>query len=275
MPSRIDSPDQGMQTSSVLQIVDASVAFGGVAALSNVSMEARKGEIVGIIGPNGAGKTTLLNAVCGLVPLDGGKIMVSGASIGGAIPSRIAALGLARTFQTSQIFRGMTVLENVMTGMHLTARAGFLQAMMRRPAVVREEQAVEARALAALEYVGMGELASRWGYELSFGQQRLVELARALVRDPAIILLDEPGVGLSINRLAHLGNLLKRIRDEKQITLVLIEHVLRLIMHTCDRVVVLSGGVKIAEGRPDEVVADPQVVTAYLGSGFYAERAKS
>jgi len=257
----------------MLDVRETTVSFGGVHALSQISLTARVGEIVGIIGPNGAGKTTLLNAICGLVPMDGGEITVAGRSIKGLYPSGIAALGLARTFQSSQIFRGMTVLENVMTGMHLPTRTSFLGALFATSASLREERRVRDASMEMLEYVGMAGFAERRGSDLSFGQQRLVELARTLVREPSIILLDEPGVGLSVDRLAELGELLQRIRAEKNVTLVLIEHVLRLIMQTCDRVVVLSGGMKLADGPPAAVVADPLVISAYLGTGFYAERA--
>ena len=255
-----------------ISITGATVTFDGVVALSNVSASIGRGEIVGIIGPNGAGKTTLLNAICGLVPLSSGKINILNSDIAGLGPAGIARLGLARTFQTSQVFRGMTVLENVMSGLHLNMTNSLFSTVLRLRSVRDDEEKAREAALAALDFVGMRQFADRWGTELSFGQQRLVELARALVRNPTIILLDEPAVGLSVTRLATLSEILKRIRTEKNITLVLIEHVLRLVMGISDKILVLNGGARLAEGSPKEIVANSAVVEAYLGRGFYASR---
>ena len=250
----------------MLQVRDLSIAFGGVHALEGVSFDVPRGEILGIIGPNGAGKTTLLNAVCGLTPLDAGEIRLDGTAITGMKPNRIAAMGLGRTFQASQLFPNMSVLENMMAGLHLNGRAGLLAAAFRSRAMRAEEEAMREKAMRALEFVGFAHFAERPGNALSFGQQRIVEIARTLIGEPKIVLLDEPAVGLSINRVTELDNLLRRIRDEKGVTLVMIEHVIRLVMEVSDRIVVLNSGRKIGEGRPDEVRANPAVVEAYLGS---------
>ncbi|HUI17925.1 MAG TPA: ABC transporter ATP-binding protein [Alphaproteobacteria bacterium] len=255
---------------TMLSVRGLSLAFGGIAALSEVSFEVAEGEIVGVIGPNGAGKTTLLNTISGLSRANQGEIRLAGISITGRRPTAIARLGLGRTFQLSQLFPGMTVLENVMTGLHRGTRAGPFAAAFRTRRMRAEEEASAAKAWQALSYVGMERFAHRPGSELSFGQQRIVEIARTLVGEPKLVLLDEPAVGLSLTRVAELDRLLRRIRDERGVTFVMIEHVVRLVMEVCDRVIVLNYGVKIADGRPAEVTANRGVIAAYLGSGFDA-----
>lgn len=259
-----------MTTNSKLRIDGLTVSFGGLVALEDVSIDIRTAEIRGIIGPNGAGKTTLLNAITGVNPVTSGKLFLDGRPIAGLKTSAIAARGLRRTFQTSQLFKGMTVLENVMTGLHAKMGTSLLDAAFSLGRVRREEREAAEKARAALEFVGMAHFADRDGGELSFGQQRIIEIARALVGEPAVLLLDEPAVGLSLNRVIELEDLLKKIRAERGVTIVMIEHVIRVVMNVCDRVTVLASGRKIAEGTADEVASNRDVIEAYLGRGYDA-----
>jgi branched-chain amino acid transport system ATP-binding protein len=188
----------------------------------------------------------------------------------GLKPSAIAARGLRRTFQTSALFGGLTVLENVVTGLHTEMRAGLLDGILGRRRLREEEREATEKARRVLEFVGMAAFADRPAGALSFGQQRLVEIARALVSEPSVVLLDEPAVGLSLNRLSDIDRLLRRIRDERGVTLLLIEHVIRLVMEVSDSITVLAAGRVIAEGRPEQVRQEPAVVTAYLGTTVHA-----
>lgn len=260
---------------SILAVDGVSISFGGVRALDSVTTTFSAGEIVGIIGPNGAGKTTLLNVICGLNRPDAGDIRLEDRAITGMKPNLIAGMGLARTFQTSQLFAGMSILENMMVGLHLRSRANLFGAALHTRRMREEEAELAARAYQALDFVGFAGFADRAASALSFGQRRIVEIARTLISDPKVVLLDEPAVGLSITRVAELDRLLRRIRDEKGITLVMIEHVIRLVMGVSDRVVVLNSGQKIAEGRPEEIRENPAVIEAYLGKQVDAGRAAS
>ena len=273
-PNR-SAPRPQASDKSILSVQDVSIAFGGVHALENVSIEIKQGEILGIIGPNGAGKTTLVNVISGLNKGAAGRVSLDGKSINGLKPSTIAARGIGRTFQTSQMFPGLTVLENMMVGLHLGSRAGLMASAVRTRAMREEEAEMVARGREALRYVGMEQFADRPGDALSFGQQRIVEIARTLINRPKVVLLDEPAVGLDLNRVAEFERLLQRIRDEHGVSLVLIEHVIRLVMGVSDRVVVLNSGVKIAEGTPEEIRRDPFVIEAYLGRGVDAGRSAS
>ncbi len=249
----------------VLETRNIRKAFGGVVAVSNVDLAVQSGEIYAVIGPNGAGKTTMLNLISGLLPLDRGEIRFRGERLDGKRPCDRAALGMARTFQNLQIFGNMTVLENVMVGRHLKSRCGMLTAAMRLRRAWREEQAIEKAALRHLELLGLALRRDDPAGSLPFGQQRLLEIARALATEPTILLLDEPAAGLNQTEAARLGDLIFTIRD-RGITVVLVEHHMDLVMRVSDTVLVLNYGEVLAQGSPAAIQSDSSVIDAYLGA---------
>ena len=250
---------------SLLSIKNLTKRFGGVLAVKDVAFEVGTGSIMGLIGPNGAGKTTVFNLITGIYRPDQGEIIFDGKSIVNLLTHNIISLGIARTFQTIRLFQNLSAFENVLAGCHSRMKSGSLQAMLRTPFQRGEEKAALARAVQALTFVGLRRDAEQLAKNLSHGNQRLLEIARALVTEPRLLILDEPAGGMNEQETTDLITLIRKIRDQGT-TILLIEHDMSLVMRVCEHIVVLDYGAKISEGTAERVKSDPLVIEAYLGT---------
>jgi ABC-type branched-chain amino acid transport systems, ATPase component len=251
----------------ILELEKVSQEFGGLRAVDGVNLRVKEKEIYGIIGPNGAGKTTLFNIITGIyVPIEG-RLIFKGKELNRIAPHDIARLGIARTFQNIRLFDKLSVLDNVRVGCHGVTRSGFWSGMLGLPGSRKEEKRILDRSQELLEQVGLYDKRYEYADNLAYGEQRRLEIARAMALNPSLLLLDEPGAGMNTAEKEELMGLIYQIRDEQNLTIILVEHDMNLVMNICERIAVLDYGRKIAEGTPDEIKNDEKVIQSYLGAG--------
>ena len=254
----------------ILTIQDVTMRFGGVTAIDQLSFSVQKGEIYGLIGPNGAGKTTIFNNITGnYIPTEG-KIIFDGAEITGTKPNKVVDLGIARTFQNIRLFKSMSVLENVLIGYHNRMHYTYFEAIFRLPRYWSHEKRIKAQAMELLEEFGIADLADNEATALSYGNQRKVEIARAVATDPRLLLLDEPAAGMNPSETEDLSNIIHKIKKDFGLTILLIEHDMKFVNNMCDLVTVLDYGENIFVGKPADAIVDEKVITAYLGEFKHA-----
>ncbi len=254
-----------MEQAVHLEIKEISVSFGGIVALSGVNLNVEKGELVAIIGPNGAGKTTLFNSVFGIYPPDSGDILLEGRSLRNLKPHRIAEAGIARTFQNIELFTNMTVIENLMLGRHMHIRAGFLSGALFYGRACREEISSREKVEEIIEFLEIEKVRKKRVGSLPYGIQKRVELGRALAMDPRVLLLDEPTAGMNVEETEDMARFIIDIKEEMNMTIMMVEHDMGVVMDLAERIMVLDFGQKIAEGTPEVIARNPKVIKAYLG----------
>ena len=253
---------------SILELRTVTKAFGGIMACRDVSFNIKKGHIMGLIGPNGAGKTTMFNLITGVYAPTSGSILFEGREIAGLRPDKVAAQGIARTFQNIRLFRNLSVLDNVCIAVDKQVHYSFAAALLRLPGVLKQEQEIRKQALTYLDEVGLADKAKVRADSLPYGLQRKLEIARALALKPALLLLDEPAAGMNPEESLDLARLVRRIHQRYNLTILLIEHHMDVVMELCDNIVVLNFGLKLAEGSAEEIQNNPDVLKAYLGEGY-------
>ncbi len=255
---------------ALLEINNMTKVFGGLKAISDVTFSLEKGRIVSIIGPNGAGKTTFFNTLTGIYKPDGGTITFNGKSLVGLRPDQIAARGIARTFQNIRLFPDMTVIENILVGMHIHFKQSPIQTLFRLPGFKKEEDEAEKKAARLMQYVGLKRVENELAKNLPYGAQRRLEIARALAAEPLLLLLDEPAAGMNPQETEDIVRLFRNIKADMGMTILLIEHDMRVVMNISEDICVMDYGEKIAEGTPDQIRANTRVIEAYLGRGAVA-----
>jgi branched-chain amino acid transport system ATP-binding protein len=250
---------------ALLQLEEATIRFGGLVAVNKVSFNLKKGDLFGLIGPNGAGKTTCFNLITGVYRPTSGRILFNGKEIGGTPSNKIASLGIARTFQNIRLFKALSVLENVVTAGFLRHRTGLLSSLAYLPPAINETEQLKEDAMRLLEVLNLADVANVRSCDLPYGKQRRLEIARAMATQPKLLLLDEPAAGMNPYEKIELMEMVRKIRDEHDMTVLVIEHDMRFVMNLCEHIVVLDHGEEISAGPPDHVRNDPKVIAAYLG----------